>query len=35
MDIQDEISLMSPKKIEESYHIALKDEEKLMRKQSS
>eukprot|EP00253_Pinus_taeda_P026478 PITA_26478 len=35
MDIQDEISLLSPKTVEETYQIALKDEEKLMRKQSA
>ena len=35
MDIQDEISLMSPKTLEEAYQIALKAEEKLMRKQSA
>eukprot|EP00253_Pinus_taeda_P015993 PITA_15993 len=35
MDIQDEISLLSPKTVEESYQIALKAEEKLMRKQSA
>ena len=35
MDIQDEISLMSPKTVEESYQIALKAEEKLMWKQSA
>eukprot|EP00253_Pinus_taeda_P033559 PITA_33559 len=33
MDIQDEISLLSPKIVEEAYQIALKAEEKLMRKQ--
>ena len=32
MEIQDEISLLSPKTIEEAYQIALKAEEKLMRK---
>ena len=35
MDIQDEISLLSPKTVEEAYQIALKAEEKLMRKQST
>eukprot|EP00253_Pinus_taeda_P025766 PITA_25766 len=35
MDIQDEISLLSPKTLEEAYQIALKAEEKLMRKQSA
>eukprot|EP00253_Pinus_taeda_P029193 PITA_29193 len=35
MDIQDEIILLSPKTVEEAYQIALKAEEKLMRKQSS
>eukprot|EP00253_Pinus_taeda_P021693 PITA_21693 len=35
MDIQDEISLLSPKMVEEAYQISLKAEEKLMRKQSS
>ena len=33
MDIHDEISLLSPKTVEETYHIALKAEEKFMRKQ--
>ena len=32
MDIQDEISLLSPKTVEEAYQIALKAEEKLIRK---
>eukprot|EP00253_Pinus_taeda_P030671 PITA_30671 len=35
MDIQDEISLLSPKTVEEAYQMVLKDEEKLMRKQSA
>eukprot|EP00253_Pinus_taeda_P020545 PITA_20545 len=35
MDIQDEISLLSPKTVKEAYQIALKAEEKLMRKQSA
>eukprot|EP00253_Pinus_taeda_P019746 PITA_19746 len=35
MDIQDEISLLSPKTVEEAYQIALKAEEKLIRKQSA
>eukprot|EP00253_Pinus_taeda_P029652 PITA_29652 len=35
MDIQDEISLQSPKTVEEAYQIALKAEEKLIRKQSA
>eukprot|EP00253_Pinus_taeda_P027252 PITA_27252 len=35
MDMQDEISLLSPKTVEEAYQIALKAEEKLMRKQSA
>ena len=35
MDIQDEISVLSPKIVEEAYQIALKDEEKVMRKQSA
>jgi len=35
MDIHDEISLLSPKKVEEAYQIALKAEEKIMRKQSA
>eukprot|EP00253_Pinus_taeda_P003119 PITA_03119 len=35
MDIQDEISLLSPKIVEEAYQITLKAEEKLMRKQSA
>eukprot|EP00253_Pinus_taeda_P029431 PITA_29431 len=34
MEIQDEISLLSPKTVEEAYEVALKAEEKLMRKQS-
>jgi len=32
MDIQDEISILSPKIVEEAYQIALKAKEKLMRK---
>ena len=35
MDIQDEISVLSPKTIEEAYQMVLKAEEKLMRKQSA
>ena len=35
MDIQDEISLLSPKTVEEGYQLALKAEEKLIRKQSA
>ena len=35
MDIQDEISLLSPKTVEEAYQLALKAEEKLIRKQSA
>ena len=35
MDIQDEISLLSPKTVEEAYQMVLKAEEKLMRKQSA
>ena len=33
-DIQDELSLLSLRSIEEAYQVALKAEEKLMRKQS-
>ena len=33
-DIQDELSLLPLKSIEEAYQIAMKDEEKLMRKKS-
>lgn len=32
MDIQDEISILSPKIVEEAYQMVLKAEEKLMRK---
>eukprot|EP00253_Pinus_taeda_P036723 PITA_36723 len=35
MDIQYEISLLPPKKVEEAYQIALKAKEKLIRKQSA
>ena len=35
MEIQDEISLLSPKTVEEAYQMALKAEEKLIRKQSA
>ena len=35
MDIQAEISILSPKTIEENYQMALRAEEKLMRKQST
>jgi len=35
MEIQDEISLHSPKIVDEAYQMALKAKEKLMRKQSS
>ena len=35
MDIQDEISIMSPKIVEEAYQVALRAEKKLMRKQSA
>ena len=35
MDIQDEISMLTPKTVEEAYQIALKAKEKLMRKQSA
>ena len=35
MDIQDEISILYPKTVEEAYQMVLKAEEKLMRKQSS
>ena len=33
MEIQDDISIFSPKIVEESYQMALKAEEKLIRKQ--
>ena len=32
MDIQDEISILSPKMVEKAYQVVLKVEEKLMRK---
>eukprot|EP00253_Pinus_taeda_P026284 PITA_26284 len=35
MDIQDEISILSPKTVEESYQMVLKAKEKLTRKQSA
>ena len=35
MEIQDEISILSPKIVEEAYQMALKAKEKLIRKQSS
>ena len=35
MDMQDEISVLSPKIVEEAYHMVLKAEEKLMKKQSA
>ena len=35
MDIQDEISVLSPKTVEEAYQMVLKAAEKLLRKQSS
>jgi len=35
MEIQDEISILSPKIVEEAYQMALKVEEKLLRKQSA
>eukprot|EP00253_Pinus_taeda_P004442 PITA_04442 len=35
MDIQDELSILSPKTVEEAYQMVLKDEEKLVRKQSA
>jgi len=35
MDIQDEISILSPKTVEEAYQVVQKTEEKLMRKQSA
>ena len=35
MEIQDEISILSPKTVEEAYQMALKAEEKLPRKQFS
>lgn len=35
MDIQDEISILAPKRVEEAYHMALRAKEKLMRKQSN
>ena len=34
MDIQDEMIMLSPKNIGEAYQFALKEKEKLMRKQS-
>ena len=34
LEIQDEISMVSPKTMEEAYQCALKVEEKLLRKQS-
>lgn len=35
MDIQDDISILSPKIVEEAYQMVLKAEEKLMRKKSA
>ena len=35
MEIQDEISILSPKRVEEAYQMALKAEEKLLRKKSA
>ena len=35
LEIQDEIGLLSSKTVEEAYHMALKAEEKLLRKQSA
>ena len=35
MEIQDEISILSPKIVEEAYQMALKAEEKILRKQSA
>lgn len=35
MEIQDEITVLSPKTVEEAYQMVLKAEEKLMRKQSA
>ena len=35
VEIQDDIGLMSPKIVEEAYQMALKAEEKLLRKQSA
>ena len=35
IEIQDELSMMSPKKAEEAYQMALKAEGKLLRNQSS
>eukprot|EP00253_Pinus_taeda_P036346 PITA_36346 len=35
MDLQDEISILSPKIAEEAYHMVLKAKEKLVRKQST
>ena len=35
LEIQDEISILSPKSVEEAYQMALKAEEKLLRKQSA
>ena len=32
MEIQDEISILSPKSVEEAYQMVLKSEEKMMRK---
>ncbi len=35
MEIQDEISVLSPTTVEEAYQMVLKAEEKLMRKEST
>ena len=35
MDIQDKISVLSPKTLEEAYQMVLKVEEKLLRKKSA
>ena len=35
LEIQDEIGLLSPKTVEEAYQMALKAEEKLLRKKST
>ena len=35
LEIQDEIGILSPKTVEETYQMALKAEEKLLRNQST
>ena len=35
MDIQDEISPLTPRTVEESYHLALKSEDKIARRHSN